>query len=349
MVLVLPILTVLIFGSFELGNYFWKEHVVEKGARDGARFASRQGFDKYTCADVDATVATAIKNVTRTGKPAGGTARVSGWTDADISITVVCDATVTTGIYRGGTSGAPVVTIKTSVAYPSLFGALGIDAASLTLNAEIAKRGDGRMKRPRLLADIAGSSAAEFALVLPLLLIFLFGIIDAGRAMWEWNRAEKATQMGARYAITTNLVPSGLGSYQFASTGGLVQGEPVPQANFPGVSCSSNGTTATCTCKAGGTCAFSLTGNQTAFNNLVARMNAFRPGIGASNVVIDYDYSGLGFAGDPNGPDVAPLVTVKLRNLVFTPITFLAFGGTITLPDFGATLSLEDGDGTVAN
>lgn len=205
------------------------------------------------------------------------------------------------------------------------------------------------MKLPRIIADIGGSSAAEFALVLPLLLIFIFGIIDAGRVMWEWNRAEKATQMGARYAVTTDLVPAGLGSYQFASTGGLVQGEPVPQANFPGVRCTSNGTSATCTCKAGGTCAFGLAGNQTAFDKLVARMRAFRPGITASNVVIDYDYSGLGFAGDPNGPDVAPLITVKLQNLTFVPITFLTFGGAISLPDFGATLSLEDGDGSVAN
>ncbi len=136
MALVLPILIILIFGSFELGNYFWKEHVVEKGARDGARFASRQGFDKYSCSDVDPTVATAIKNVTRTGMPAGGTARVSGWTDADITITVACDASVTTGIYHGSTSGAPVVTITTTLAYPSLFGAIGIDATSLTLNAQ---------------------------------------------------------------------------------------------------------------------------------------------------------------------------------------------------------------------
>ncbi len=55
----------------------------------------------------------------------------------------------------------------------------------------------------------SGSTAAEFALVLPLFLIMLFGIIDAGRFMWEFNRAEKATQVGARVAIVTNVLSVG--------------------------------------------------------------------------------------------------------------------------------------------
>ena len=39
----------------------------------------------------------------------------------------------------------------------------------------------------RLFRDRAAASAAEFALVLPLLMVFLFGIIDAGRFMWDYN------------------------------------------------------------------------------------------------------------------------------------------------------------------
>ncbi len=63
----------------------------------------------------------------------------------------------------------------------------------------------------RVRRDRRGASAAEFALVLPLLLLLLFGIIDAGRFLYETNRAEKATQMGARYAIVTNVIPAGAG------------------------------------------------------------------------------------------------------------------------------------------
>ena len=53
----------------------------------------------------------------------------------------------------------------------------------------------------RLLRDRTGSGAAEFSLVLPLLILLLLGMIDTGRYMWEYNRAEKATQMGARFSV----------------------------------------------------------------------------------------------------------------------------------------------------
>ena len=52
-----------------------------------------------------------------------------------------------------------------------------------------------------------GAVGAEFALVVPLAALVLSGIIDAGRLMWTWNRAEKATQMGVRYAVTTDMIP----------------------------------------------------------------------------------------------------------------------------------------------
>ncbi len=41
MVLLMPILLVLMFGSLELGHYFYLEHKLVKAVRDGARYASR--------------------------------------------------------------------------------------------------------------------------------------------------------------------------------------------------------------------------------------------------------------------------------------------------------------------
>ena len=76
-----------------------------------------------------------------------------------------------------------------------------------------------------------GATAAEFTIVLPLLLVFLFGIIDAGRYMWAINRSEKAVQAGARFAIVTNTVPEGLQTYSFVSATNP-PGSPIPVDAF---------------------------------------------------------------------------------------------------------------------
>lgn len=204
------------------------------------------------------------------------------------------------------------------------------------------------MKHPRrLLRDTRASSAAEFALVLPLLLIFLFGMIDVGRLMWTWNRAEKATQIGVRYAVVTTMVPGGLETYSFATSGGIPQGDPIPLASFGGASCSST----SCTCNTGATCPTLTPYRGQAFTNIVGRMRLFMPEIAASNVRVDYGYSGLGYAGDPNGPDVAPVVTVRLLpgSVQFQPITLILFNTSIGLPSFSAALTMEDARGSRSN
>ncbi len=191
-----------------------------------------------------------------------------------------------------------------------------------------------------------GASGAEFALVLPIALLFLFGIIDAGRYAWEFNKAEKATQVGARYAVVTDLVPSGLSSYSFAVQGGIPQGTVVPISAFGGISCSDSSGTATCTCTDAGACAFGTTANDTAFANLVQRMQLVMPSIERENVVIDYRWSGLGYSGDPNGPDVSPLVNVQLQDMDYSSITLFLFGVEIPLPSASYSLTLEDGSGS---
>ena len=62
----------------------------------------------------------------------------------------------------------------------------------------------------KLLQDRTASSAAEFALVLPLLLFLFFAIIDTGRFVWSSNRVEKAAQMGARMAVVTDFAAPGI-------------------------------------------------------------------------------------------------------------------------------------------
>lgn len=200
-----------------------------------------------------------------------------------------------------------------------------------------------RMRAP-FLRDAHGASAAEFALVLPMLVLFLLGILDAGRFMWDYNQAEKATQMGVRYAVATEMVPPGLETYSFAISDSILAGNPVPTANFTQAVCN----TSTCTCTGGGVCG-GIGYDAAAFDAIVARMRLMYPDLTDTNVVVEYRNIGLGYAGDPNGPDVAPLVTVRLTGLTFQPLSGMLFGATVTMPDFRAALTLEDGAGTVAN
>lgn len=126
MVLVLPLVLALLFTGLEGAHYFYVEHQVVKGVRDGARFASRLPFANFTCGTVSASAQTGIKEVTRTGQVSGGTPRVSGWTAGTIAVSASCVA-LDTGIYKGMVN-APRVTVSATVPYTSLFGSLtGLD------------------------------------------------------------------------------------------------------------------------------------------------------------------------------------------------------------------------------
>jgi len=53
-----------------------------------------------------------------------------------------------------------------------------------------------------------GAAIVEFAIVLPVLLILLFGITELGRALYQQNTLYKAVQNGARYLARVNGVIS---------------------------------------------------------------------------------------------------------------------------------------------
>ena len=203
------------------------------------------------------------------------------------------------------------------------------------------------MNLRRFFKDQSGSSAAEFGLILPLLLLILFGIIDAGRFLWEFNRAEKATQAGARFAIVSDPIPGELVNADYIGVGGLTQGDIIPASAFGKVTCTGTATTTTCTCTTS-PCPTLGTANTSAFTRLVTRMRAMKPEVQAANVRIVYEGSGLGYAGDPNGMDISPLVTVELTGLKFRFLSTLGLG-IINMPDFRTSLTSEDASGQQAN
>ena len=59
-------------------------------------------------------------------------------------------------------------------------------------------RGFTRLRPPRQFArDESGTTLVEFAVVLPLFLLFVFAMIDFGRMGFEYVLANKAVQSGA--------------------------------------------------------------------------------------------------------------------------------------------------------
>lgn len=208
------------------------------------------------------------------------------------------------------------------------------------------------MRRLRkFLADPAGAAAAEFALVLPVALLFLLGIIDVGRYFWNINKLEKAVQIGTRYAVATSLVASGLNSESYVGascpSGTLSAGETICREALDPVVC----TAASCTCT--GSCPTDLTNNPAAFTAIVDRMRVIAPQIGPSNVRISYAGSGIGFAGDPRQDDagnplseISPVVTVQVTNQRMRTISLLGLG--LRLPSFQYSQTLEDGEGAIA-
>jgi hypothetical protein len=193
------------------------------------------------------------------------------------------------------------------------------------------------------LRDTAGATAVEFTMVLPVLLLFLFGIIDGGRFLYATNRAEKATQAGVRMAVVTAPVASGLVDEDYVGVDGLTPGDTIPASALAEVVCTEEDE---CTCS--GSCPTELSADADAFDKIADRVQAIDPSIPRDKIEVVYKGSGLGFAGDPAGMDVSPFVTVRLKDMTFDLFTGLGLIS-IDLPDFAATLTAEDMAGFNSN
>lgn len=198
----------------------------------------------------------------------------------------------------------------------------------------------------RFWRDERGGPAAEFALLVPVVLLIMFTIIDVGAYAWTINQGEKATHMGARFAVVSDSVDSAMDDFDFVgqTVGGVTYGQgDLIQASALGVeTCNSSG----CTCAPA--CAWTPAHDSDAFNRIVARMQMVYPAITASNVVVEYRGSGLGYAGDPNSSDISPLVTIKLQNITYSPMALSVFRAAVPLPSFSYSLTSEDASGSTS-
>ena len=192
----------------------------------------------------------------------------------------------------------------------------------------------------RLIRDQRGISSIEFVIVASVFFMLIFGMVDFSRAMWEWNAAAKATHWGVRYAVVNDMVTIRMRDWSGTIDGGLGAGSSVTVASLNGLA-----DTFTCTSTTGCNLQTDTTNDfdDIAFALIVARMQAIYDKIQPENVIIEYRHVGLGFAGNPIGPDLHPAIRIRLVGMTFNFITpGLAGIFTINMPDFAATMTGED-------
>lgn len=184
-----------------------------------------------------------------------------------------------------------------------------------------------------------GAAGAEFALITVVFAGLILGIIDFGRALWEYNEAQKACQAGVRFAIANNIVASNLMTWDGIKDGGLNALDPIPVSAFPTpIVCNDT----SCTPNEGY--------EAEAYDAIYNAMAAHFPRLGtAANpnpqaiVEVTYEHIGMGKSGNPYGPDVWPLTTVSIRGLQFefsTPLISAVLP--LEFPRCSASLTGED-------
>jgi len=196
------------------------------------------------------------------------------------------------------------------------------------------------MTRRTFFRNRDGAVMAEFALAGIFMIMLMMSVVELTSALWVWNSAAKAVQIGARLAAVSAPVSSDLTTL----TG--MEGGAAPGAAMPYFIRTCNGATSSCS---GGTY------NAAAMNWIVRGSDGvcgttvgvrgicdLYPRIQPQNVVITYEQTGMGFAGRPGGP--VPSITVKVQNLQFPTPVLGIFSGLVnlTMPPFQTTVSGED-------
>jgi Flp pilus assembly protein TadG len=211
------------------------------------------------------------------------------------------------------------------------------------------------LNRAAFARDESGGVLVEVSIVLPIIITFIFGSVDLLYALYQWNAAAKAVEVGSRIAAVSDPIAAGLNGLTNSVAVSLNgAGEPLAMPAFT-ISC--NGETATCTCA--GTCN-GLAANPydaVAMNRLVFGRGSTACGdatsyyatgmcdvlssIRAANVIVVYRQTGLGYGGRPGGPQ--PTIIVSLQNMRFQ-FFFLSYllGASVPMPAMTTTITAED-------
>lgn len=201
------------------------------------------------------------------------------------------------------------------------------------------------MKWRALLRDARAATAAEFAMIAPVFVILFLGIIDIGLWMWTHNRAQKATQAAVRHAAVIDIVPTELATTSFtAAPYNIPSGDNIPAGVIPTINCGGS---------LGAACD-SFGWNGAAYDAILAVARQQFPNLTTANLSLRYEHVGLGYAGNPNGLSVSPVVTVAIvdngpDNRLFQPVMLdLLMPAGFSMSGIAASMAMEDGAGDIS-
>jgi Flp pilus assembly protein TadG len=131
--IVIPVLFLLVLGVFEFSFVFYEQQMISTGIRDAARYLAR------TSDPTDTTLQANAKTLATTGSVTGTTNRISGWTNASVTVAVANVANPVSGVNLkliGSGGGNQVVTVSTSFTDPSLgfFSFLGLSPPTYSIS-----------------------------------------------------------------------------------------------------------------------------------------------------------------------------------------------------------------------
>jgi Flp pilus assembly protein TadG len=182
----------------------------------------------------------------------------------------------------------------------------------------------------RILRDCEGSALVEFTVVFPIFMVVAFGTVDVSYMLFEWSQANKATYVGARRAIVSDPIATGINNLQVPASDSTQTGffcfDPNNSAQLvvnPLLATACPTVNTTCTAgSSGGSCTGGETWNEAPFTNasktgIFDMMQAIFPRLQRQDVQIQYRTNLQGFIGETNTPTggfALPMtVTVSIR------------------------------------
>jgi Flp pilus assembly protein TadG len=210
------------------------------------------------------------------------------------------------------------------------------------------------MRLGHAIRDDNGAVLVEVTVVMTIMFVFILGSIEFLFALFQWNAATKAVQIGVRIAAVSDPVAAGLDNLSQA----VVSAAVPPGSRMPLFTITCDGASASCTCNTVGACPGVGGYDAAAMNTIVygrgssscsdatsfydTGMCDIFSRISPANVVIVYTQTGLGYAGRPGGP--APTISISIQNL---PFQFFFLSGLrgfkdIPIPALTTSITAED-------